>query len=863
MSWSDKSWTPSQESGSTASSGRTPVLWSSSRAGSQVSSRTTIEDFPGSHSKVRERVDGTCDLRGRIAGCSDVKLTCFSSGSFVQFLIDYAANDPECPPLFKGYLEEVVLKPLQDEDLALKVEYHLRNPQIRNYRLGTTFVRELAKYAIYDQVFSVRGSKGALLPSAPIPEKYRPKPRAEVHSVIGLETAGPLQVEAQSAGRDGKETLEEREGQNTKVGNDQGEEQRVRRQLLDRLDALEGEGPPGGTTGGPATHLWFAWTSSFSGRAGHESAIDLGGEGRLTELCRQLHSIPTLPTNEQFDARDEITDRSGADWVLDSWYKGKRQPPLAARLETVVKFLAGEDVDRCVDWEAKFASVVAYLGWLAHDDDKHQLRHANPQTRAMFNDAVTKAKAHVLFQKHHCEPTPLEITRPPKAPPRSTRLNWMVNRRDWPLPSRTPVPDQSDLLPRAILPRPPSPVHRMLIDEPGNAATILDAFAEQQRQWWQRISGDDVPPDAADNAAEQDNLAYIESRAFDASSGEGSTGWVRRDPATGLTLLPDETLVVPGDPRSWARERGARRAGLQQMLRALGARGDGGPRGRRDDTRPPRPPLVMPLEAAALRRACEDADGPQWTPPRLARDQLPETLETLPQTVAYRAREARRRRMGELARLRVEDRFRRDRRWATLPRNLPNGGPFVWRMVDPDVQAGQDLLRQCRTVASVLREAHRRVPRPLLRAVLDLMSRAARGEFGRHGVPEGVRLAGDEWEQVGAERSPRHVDSEELQWLKFLAGECVNRKNWTGRFVPDTPREKYRLFLIFATRVQKLLDDKNPHGLFSRHDAKVTVEQLLEAINAGKDSSAVTKCEFHPYDACSWLDRMHRSGHVR
>ncbi|AEO70230.1 uncharacterized protein THITE_2081511 [Thermothielavioides terrestris NRRL 8126] len=543
-----------------------------------------------------------------------------------------------------------------------------------------------------------------------------------------------------------------------------------------------------------------------------------------------------------------MMNRTGPDWEVDSWYKDRRQPPLAVRLDTIVKFLAEEDVDRCMHWETKLAEIVSYLEWLAHDDDRHQLQDASAQTRAMFNDAVLKAKAHVLFERHHYEPTPLEITRPPSAPLRSTRLNWMTDTHGWPLPGRNPVPDRSDLLPRPIPPRPSSPVNRMLIDKPDGGASF-DKFVADEKEWWQRVPG-------GDDDADHDNLAYIEAKSFDSFVHGDNIGWIVTDPATGQTALPDGTSLLPGSPRSWALERGARRAGLQQMLRAL-------PTGQPPELDTPWRRLVLPTPASTIRAACERADGPQWTPPRLSADQLPAELETMAHTVAYRARLAQIKRMRELARLRVEDEGARDRRWVTLPRNVVNGGPFVWRMLDPDAQAGQDLLRQCRVVMEVLRAALRRVPRPLLEAVVGLAERAASGQFWEEGVPAGLRLADDEWDQVGRGRLPRLLDAEEVEWLKFLAGECVNSKNWTGRFVPDTPRDKYRLFLIFAARVQKLLHDKNPEGLFSRHDAQVTVEELLQAVNAGTGNSAVTKCEFHPFDACSWLDRMKESGHVR
>jgi hypothetical protein len=578
---------------------------------------------------------------------------------------------------------------------------------------------------------------------------------------------------------------------------------------------------------------------------------------KIAGLIQRLRFIRLLPQADDSQSRDETVDRTGPDWEADSWYKGRLQPPLAARLDTVVKFLSEEDVDRCMGWESKLEEIVSYLEWLAHDDDMGQLEAASPRTQAMFNDAVTKAKAHVLFEKHHYDPTPLEITKPRKNPLRSTRLNWMINGQDWPLPSRNPVPDRRNLLPRPIPARPSNPVNDMLTKRPVDRR-LHEKLVEDEREWWQRVADTnlaDIPSDAEDDL-ERDNLAYIENESFNTFSRDDQTGWIRTDASTGTTTLPDGTELFPGNAHSWATERGARRAGLQQMLRAF-------PTDRPPNT--PRRRIVFPTPAAKLRKACERADGPQWTPPSLDASQLPpaEQLETMPSTVWYRERLKHIRKMRELARLRVEDENASDPRWVTLPRNVVNGGPFVWRMVDPAMQASQDLLKQCRTAVKVLEAASRRVPRPLLDAVLRLVQRGVSGEFLDNSVPSEVVLAGDEWEQFGQETLPRYLDPEEIEWLKFLAGECVNGKNWTGRFVPDTPKDKYRLFLLFANKVQKLLDDKNPQGLFSQHSANIEVEDLLKAINAGKDSSAVTKHEFKPYDACSWLDRMHQSGHVR
>ena len=98
-------------------------------------------------------------------------------GAFVQFLIDYAANDPECPPLFKAFLEEVVLKP-GTPDLRPRVEMHLRNPRIKDYGLGPNFIREFQKYHVYRQAFLEREEQDRL-PYLPIPVQYQPRSHLE------------------------------------------------------------------------------------------------------------------------------------------------------------------------------------------------------------------------------------------------------------------------------------------------------------------------------------------------------------------------------------------------------------------------------------------------------------------------------------------------------------------------------------------------------------------------------------------------------------------------------------------------------------------------------------------------------------
>ncbi|KAK3311802.1 hypothetical protein B0H66DRAFT_539106 [Apodospora peruviana] len=126
--------------------------------------------------------------------------------------------------------------------------------------------------------------------------------------------------------------------------------------------------------------------------------------------------------------------------------------------------------------------------------------------------------------------------------------------------------------------------------------------------------------------------------------------------------------------------------------------------------------------------------------------------------------------------------------------------------------------------------------------VLDLVERGAAGEFQDGYVPPEVELGADLFVRSGnMTRSPKLMDLEDLQWDELPGDEVRQRREL------DEAR---------------LLDDMDPESLFNRNNEKgVTVEQLLEMINdgAGEDS----RCTFMPCDACCWLDRMHRSGHVR
>lgn len=751
-------------------------------------------------------------------------------GAFIAFLVDYAANSPECPPLFRAYLENVVLKPESEGERISLANRHLGAPEIAEYGLGPDFMAEIQKYKLYDmwQNPAERPSSSRFYEAM---EQEMPRETQDIAETAELSDWYSLNYTDEDESKaSGDEETEE-------GGRSEEAREKSIEKWQKRLRAVLGEG------GEPKPRKPASRRQS--------SASD--PTEQLANLLEELQSIPSIPIASIYSrpgaaqAGDStLEERTGPDWTEKSWFRGTPQPPIAVRLETILNFLGDEDVDRYLDWKKQFQEIVSYLNWLAKEDDKRQLEKVSLQTQAIYDEAVAMAKAHVLFETHHYTPTVLELGKPPTVPLRSTRLNWTGTVHDWPVPSSQPAPRREDL-PRPLLARDPTAVNSTLVDNPFGGR-LYDVFVQHGKNYWSKDS--DIQAD------DQNNLACVEAQAFETFSTSDYVGGVKRDPSSGMTVLPDDTLVVPDDPVALARERGARRAGLQRSLRRFGTQGHRGlpTKGSR---------LVLPIDTATRKKVRQSALGLQYEPVGLPATEMPRQIEPQPYSFFFGEYEKQRRRLRGLALSWVAGQYGEEGRPVTLPRNLVTGGPLIWPTVDPDVQNKQDLLEQCRTALKVLEIAGQRTPRDLLQAVLGLAKRGVAGEFESHRVPREVHLAKDEWGRERGQKQPSYLSSEDIKWIKFLGGECVNDQNWTGRVQSAAPKNKYRLFHIFARRVKKALDDRNPEGLFSQSDNKVTVEGLLEVINAGSANSAIEKCEFHPYDACAWLDRLAKAGHVR
>jgi len=165
------------------------------------------------------------------------------------------------------------------------------------------------------------------------------------------------------------------------------------------------------------------------------------------------------------------------------------------------------------------------------------------------------------------------------------------------------------------------------------------------------------------------------------------------------------------------------------------------------------------------------------------------------------------------ARLLTEQEYEKQSKWARLPGNVGNGGPFVWHMLHmlhSELHDAQALLAHCHTIYKLLERGQERMPRRLLSAVYQMARRRREDEFRFHDLPRSkdgleVRLADDKWEVLGKDNTkppvPCLADQGGLQWLKFLAEEnCVNKENWQGTVKLSDDRDKYRLFWMWKSR---------------------------------------------------------------
>ncbi|KAK0666161.1 hypothetical protein QBC41DRAFT_256848 [Cercophora samala] len=775
---------------------------------------------------------------------------------------EYVTNDETCHPKFANYfvdwIDAVWPKDEGDPPLEGTKEYDewlskwnsffaycdsvLRNPGLKHYNFPPWLLQRIEKYDIWNDWFPEEGAGPTQLEYQPIPEQYRVGPEPPSSSL--RPKTRPAEVTPLAP----------------KIAN----------------TYLTPESP------------------------GTRKVIK-------SPVPAQIPSSPvSVSVLESSPAIEDIqVDTDGPDFTQKSYDQyGAVREPLAIHLQEIWAYLEyGDSRDR--GYSEQMSNTIDYLTWLGSGNDpRNQLRKASDFSKSMYKKVMEMVAIHGKRGKAQAILTPVVFTDRPISfsATRSSRLNHLTNVGDFPLPSKRGVPNYSHLLPYNITPSPQKrPTQGVLLKHPEH----YEQFVEDEGKIWLPYSDDlkkltdmEIPSEVSQK--EHDNnlaviesdiyVEYVKARGLSATWQTGDPiGWTiqktdksgerqtyittGKNPKTGKEMLH---LMDLSDPRDWASVRGVRRAGLQLMLRNYRTNENdfvyydsntNGQRSRR---------LVLPIPVSTIRRVMDKADGRQWVPPTIFDGKKPlkwidwEPFAFTDRFIAYTEAT---RLLKEQAYTMATERHLRDRPWVSLPKNIVNGGPFVWRGLNPKEQAEEDLLKQCLGVRDYIAMCWNKAPRPLLATMIQFLTAVDPGSdtfpepnalyttdeitFGEseysHTVIDGTR------QRAGY----RYINDEDIWWLKFLGSGSVNKKSWAGKIFPDEPKTTYRLFHIFARRVLRLLEDPNPEGILYSSASVATVEGLLKVINAGTNGkSAVNKYEFSPYEACQHLDRLAQTGHI-
>jgi len=545
------------------------------------------------------------------------------------------------------------------------------------------------------------------------------------------------------------------------------------------------------------------------------------------------------------DKLAEEADRGVRNPLLPDWndlagnhyYKKQLQPSFGIRIRQVINFLADEDAFRCDKWGEKIAELKEYLAWIRSSGVVPALQR---DTVAQLELAERRLRSHEIFDRVHGTEDRVRLFRPndlPKPQPRLRPVGDVL----LSLGQEAAKPS----LPRLVLHRAPQLVNRVHEYYRGKAAGFLEELAKAEDEVWmeEKLTRDGPP-----NLCKEENDTYEEHM-------KARKGWVVVDKVGGRSLPTGTALGQKAN--HFAAERGARRAGFQQCLNYFNSSENA-------QVQTPFRRLVLPTTPEEIDVAARATREIQFEPVALPPDypKLQENQETHPYTVGFNKYRRERNGILEAARQRKEEAGEDDVAWVPLPKtyNVYKPRPFTLR-----TQHQQDLYKEMRVVSSLLSRARKIAPRPLLDEVQELVEEGAKDASERKSLAD-LRREGkvvfhsdldDPNEKTG---KVKLINDTELFWLKFLLTGSCNRGQ-----VQDLPHENAELFLTFAERLQRLMDDisDDEKKLFKDVEEEVPLETLLEAMNRGVGDRTRRKTGFSPYDAIYWLKRLQNFGRCR
>ncbi|TLD17845.1 uncharacterized protein PgNI_00418 [Pyricularia grisea] len=496
-------------------------------------------------------------------------------------------------------------------------------------------------------------------------------------------------------------------------------------------------------------------------------------------------------------------------------FNGQSQPSVAERLQQLSNFLADEDVDRSRFWDKNIKEAREYLAAIRNIP-------MSKRTLKLLREVENKLKVHKDYEQWHArqarEP---EVPTGDEAPPPvgSTASRAKISKG-----------------PRKVLHRMPGVVNTLPSRFKSSQAHI-DALRDSQTTLWSTEGATDE---------EGSFLARAEQQHYDgAISSSGSWDHISNETDTA---------------EAYAMERGSRRAVLEKCLRVLK-----NVENRAVHTLQER--IVLPLTAAELEAERKSAAGPFFSSVGLTREDIERRIgqggkQWHPHGMPYTKRMNRfwrewdawwdeARKKTELDRHNAKSETDFDAHvnvkagWAALPEP---------RSVYADVVTLQESYNRAleamgTSIVKMLERTDLVAPRPLIKTCLKMYNLARDGE---EPPPEEIQ-----WRDVDRDHGTlRPLNVIELGYLRLLSTRSITPKMLCRL------EDRGALYLAFAERLQRILDDLSEDNIFETRDTAVPVERLLEEMHKGVDGLN-ERTRFSVYDACNWLDRLQKQGRIR
>jgi hypothetical protein len=523
-------------------------------------------------------------------------------------------------------------------------------------------------------------------------------------------------------------------------------------------------------------------------------------------------------------------------------YKGWKVHAPKIQLMRIKNFLGDEDIDRTLNWERKYAEVTEYLCYLVNNDHP-----AGKSWEFDFKEACMILHTHWLFEQYHYGKHELKLHFDPH--PLGTESERLKPVPGMPIVKAergNVVPSLPLTTSRFLLHRMPEALHdsEYMIPDPevlysaflkplrdDESAVVL--LAEKHQQPPERWTGREIPGQFPNgfSMAEAEDEAYVRCMR----GGKDATAHALQSDCNfqwqeGCLTEVDGVGRV-ANPKAlfeFASFRGAKRAALQQCLSHFASFEN------RVVLSPFRK-LMVPTHKNGESESRPDPLGVVWK--NVVVKRVPGEQETFPYTFHYHEylRQNNKwiqdtqelqssKKNGKYGELDDEDGEENN---LVMPCVRNFRGPYQLGSESKDVMDRIEKLKGLRATRLRIERAAARNPRPFIDLVVEAIHDGY--ELQPHDNTVFEFLESD-WSfgEEGFSNHLREVEQVDVLWLNLL-GEPSANMSMLSNLYPT-----YIEFIIFADRVQKLLDDSLPGSLFASAEDRVSIDVFCKAINSRK-----------------------------